>query len=148
MREPHVVWNNTLSCYFEVACHAFLWALDLSLGSVNLQKTTGVGLFPLRVVNNDLGEVSQGLLDEVLEHWLVFGLHGRGGVDFDEPDAQVLVDHEVVAKELKAVFAVVHHVLHAQGRRLYLLLYLLEDHLIKYILFIRILVFEVLVQVI
>ena len=37
-------------------------------------------------------------------------LHGRTGVDLDEPDVEVRVDHEVVAEHLMAVVPVHDHV--------------------------------------
>jgi len=67
-------------------------------------------------------------------------LHRGGRVDFDQPNLKVLVNHEIVSQDLKAVFAVLHILEHTLQRLvddlLHLGLYLrvvdfFAEHLLK-----------------
>ena len=64
----------------------------------------------LRVVQYDLGQVIEDKLDKAFCNVRRVVHRGRG-INLDEPDFQVLVDHKVVAEELKRVLACLHHVL-------------------------------------
>ena len=43
--------------------------------------------------------------------YLCSGCQRWAGVDFDEPGLEVLIDDDVIAVELKAVFVIDHHIL-------------------------------------
>lgn len=80
---------------------------------MNKNKSTSVAVLPIVtvwIVEDDFGQVGQDHVDQSLRSRRAL-LHRGTGINLNEPNPQILINHEVVPEELEAVLAVVDLVL-------------------------------------
>ena len=61
-------------------------------------------------------------MNQFLQNRLARGTHIGTAIDFNEPHFEIFIHHEIVPVKFKAVLSIIHFVLNALGRCLYLLL--------------------------
>ena len=99
---------------------------DLDVAPVNQDEAARVTVAIPGVIQNDFREIGQDHLNQPLGRGCAL-VHAGRGIDFDEPDAQVFVNHKIIPEEFEAVLPIVNDVLHALQRGLHVLLDLRPD---------------------